>query len=731
MPHTLSSSSIDSTYNIRRNPLNMRNVDGSDLMLDKHSVNLNQRSSTNNGNGNNDIVVSQGFNAHRHRVSKSLSVPNVSTYSSPTDAMIDYINDKHDLGDDDLISPVHGSRLHYKQKQQHRHSVQETKVTKRHDFPRTSSLNDDSSSEISDITNTTDNFKLQLNIGTPYFLESSVMESYTNLSLPTNLNEVKNYAKNGSADNNSLSLSIMSQEDDPGLVRKNTITSSDKSAGRPEPSESQHLFQRLRKVREKVKKSEKGSKVELSRSDSHLVQKLTPVLSQNSRGFNRKNIKPSLPFSVSSESSQSDEDSSIYTGGQYTPSMNDGEFEGSENGSLIYQSSTSGSDVDMLSPETDTEIERLPIDVSDRGRLFLKINGLKELRLPLDMERNPRFMLTLDNSIQSVTTCAMPFKDGIIMSEINQEFELVVGEDLQLVMTLSAIMDPKKPPKDLADDSIRDSPSTSLSRKKRFGIFGSPKKEKVKDLQQNLEMEGSNIWANLTGPRGEFARAYILHSDIEPDIYGVAQVFNLSCYNEWATQTKIVQQPLPAVDKRKSNSQATRYVKHQVRLDPYHIGGLEVSMVYIPRAYRDEVLPSSLESCVKEIEHAMQKIAVDYNGFLSQQGGDCSYWRRRWFELQGSKLRGHHEESRKVRCTINLEEVEQVADDMCYGEQYSFRMRMRNGDIINFMADSVKARKDWVRHLNSALTYSVGRARTWTDMIAIYHRQGQERRYCE
>ena len=106
------------------------------------------------------------------------------------------------------------------------------------------------------------------------------------------------------------------------------------------------------------------------------------------------------------------------------------------------------------------------------------------------------------------------------------------------------------------------------------------------------------------------------------------------------------------------------------------------------------------------------------------EGGDCPYWRRRFFRLQGTKLTAYHEHTNQKRAVINLSKAVRLVDDRRTlladpvaptspakpsggnrrksafteeddGYQYveeGFRIRFANGETIDFYADSKAAK---------------------------------------
>lgn len=498
---------------------------------------------------------------------------------------------------------------------------------------------------------------------------------------------------------------------------------------------------------------------------------------------------------------------------------------------------------ETLKEEIEDEVEEKepenPIDPEDRGRLFVRVEGLQGLQLPLIRFRNPKFNMTLDNGVQSVTIDKHPI--NTTNPGVGQEFELVVGEDLQFILTFQAFMDPistlvedsdeEDDQKKREDEEARlrrereemekakrelRTPQSSPKKQSRFrSMFSSPKKKNVEEAanQQGLSLNGKQVtattkaientrdvkhhskspkkskkgdyiprdaWDGLIGPRGEFGRCYLVESQYEKEVYGRPRTFNVTLFNEWSytevpieTKTKEAEEPLQpslaellqatnkgvnnssrnkkhgagALLKETENSAAvSRYRQQQAKsreapvkykkvpVEPYKIASLQITMMYIPRATMDGALPFSMKAAIKELNLAKTYKNIALDGFLSQLGGDCHFWRRRWFTLRGAEIVGHTEDTKKVRTVLNLANVESVLDTeqmsnqdkremmaSCMYSDRSFKMSFKDGEVILFYADSVDAKDAWMEALDIAIKHCTGRSFDWTDVVMGYH----------
>lgn len=401
----------------------------------------------------------------------------------------------------------------------------------------------------------------------------------------------------------------------------------------------------------------------------------------------------------------------------------------------------------------------------ERGRLFVKVVGIKNLELPLPRNDRTYFQLTLDNGLHCVTTSDLEMGKNAV---IGQEFELVVLNDLEFQLTLTTRLPP--PPREPQICS-----STSATAKKGASkgaalsrFLTSPKKRAERERQEReaLEAEERQRKAELQRKRasvqptawdllhelvsntdGSFARAYVNLKSHEKDCFGRPLTVDIPCYNEWALEkdTDVINS---VRNKRGANS-------GPIRRPPYVIGHLELQLLYIPRPKDavEEDMPKSMSAAIREItradKEASENVEITHEGHLSQQGGDCQHWRRRFFRLQGPKLTAYHEHTNQKRAVINLSKASRLVDDKstlvadpvaatssrakrrksafaeedegyAYVEE-GFRIRFANGETIDFYADSHAAKVSWMKKLAQVIgkpaVSSEKRNLKWTDLV--------------
>lgn len=273
-------------------------------------------------------------------------------------------------------------------------------------------------------------------------------------------------------------------------------------------------------------------------------------------------------------------------------------------------------------------------DGEERGRLFVKVVGMKYLDLPLPRGKTgyhiqsfiltlfvgerSYFALTLDNGLHCVTTSWLELGKT---APIGQEFELIVQNDLEFHFTLQMKVDQQKLlPQDAAPASPTRQKASTFSR-----VFASPRKRRELEMKQQLatQQQKSNdvnagVWdrlRTLIARDGSFARAYVALSDHEKHAFGRPYTVDVACFNEWAVD----EQPSSVKSKRSTAS------SHTQRRPPYKIGKLELQLLFVPKpkGAKDDDMPKSMNSCIREMHEAENALSRSFEGFLSQQGGDC------------------------------------------------------------------------------------------------------------
>ncbi|KAJ4418835.1 Bud site selection protein bud4 [Neurospora sp. IMI 360204] len=371
----------------------------------------------------------------------------------------------------------------------------------------------------------------------------------------------------------------------------------------------------------------------------------------------------------------------------------------------------------------------------ERGRLFVKVMGVKDLDLPIPKNERTWFALTLDNGVHCVTTAWLELARN---APIGQEFELVVPNDLEFQLTLNVKLEKPAPVKQKVIPSpakITKAKTSTFSR-----VFASPKKRREMEMRQKEEEErlaqqqreaaarqmktqptAWDLLSPLAAEDGSFARSYVNLKEHESRCFGRPYTVDVAAFNEWATEEASFA----------SSVKSKRASTGPLRRAPYKIGKLELQLLFVPRpkGATDEDMPKSMNSCIREMKAAEERLAQSWEGVLSQQGGDCPYWRRRYFKLVGTKLTAYHEATRQPRATINLANAKRLIDDRralmekeitgkngkrrrsAFAEdeegymfvEEGFRIRFNNGELIDFYADSTEEKEGWMKVLGEII----------------------------
>ena len=214
---------------------------------------------------------------------------------------------------------------------------------------------------------------------------------------------------------------------------------------------------------------------------------------------------------------------------------------------------------------------------------------------------------------------------------IGQEFELVVLNDLEFQLTLATKLEEPKPIKPVESPSkVPKLKQSTFSR-----VFASPKKRKELEMKQQEEAQriarqkqqeaeaarrrqpsAWDLLHKLVNRDGSFARSYISLKDHETRSYGRPYTVDVPCFNEWATEE----------GRTAGSSKSGRSLLNGVqRKAPYKIGKLELQLLYVPKPKEatDEDMPKSMNACVRDLQDAERTAHQQWEGHLSQQGGDC------------------------------------------------------------------------------------------------------------
>ncbi|KAJ3829620.1 hypothetical protein F5880DRAFT_281351 [Lentinula raphanica] len=366
------------------------------------------------------------------------------------------------------------------------------------------------------------------------------------------------------------------------------------------------------------------------------------------------------------------------------------------------------------------------------GKVFVKVLGVKGLVVPMPAEQTA-VSCTLNNGIHFVTTPESRLgKD----CRIEQEFELIEHSKLEFTLTLKIRRDPHiiaqfkavVPPAPPRPPPMVTNPSSSSSKSSGMRSFfhSSPKKNKDKDKRHNTpppppppQLPPPRLTENLARylkPDGTLARAFVSFKDIAN-----------------RCDTRLFETTFPLIGQRAELG--NKYSTLQV-------GELVLQMFRLPPlpGLPPEELPQSLEECHRGLRHVNWHKMTYFEGTLTQNGGDCSSWRRRQFRVIGSNLVAFNDVTKRVTATINLRNAIAVEDnqdphkrdggvrspssgasryhdeyDGLFGVERSFRLVFPKEEIL-FFADTDEEKAKWLEILN-ALVGHIPPHPLWAELL--------------
>jgi hypothetical protein len=209
----------------------------------------------------------------------------------------------------------------------------------------------------------------------------------------------------------------------------------------------------------------------------------------------------------------------------------------------------------------------------------------------------------------------------------------VVPNDLEFQLTLNVKLEKPEPKALPASPTKMVKPKASTFSR----VFASPKKRKEMEArfraeeeayaqaqreaaakQRNIAPTSWDLISPLAADDGSFARSYVCLKDHETRCYGRPYMVEIAAFNEWAAE-----EPTFASSVKSKRTGPTSSVV--ARKAPYKIGKLEMQLLFVPRpkGSTDEDMPKSMNSCIRELKAAEERLKQSWEGHLSQQGGDC------------------------------------------------------------------------------------------------------------
>ncbi|EEB05123.2 medial ring protein Mid2 [Schizosaccharomyces japonicus yFS275] len=315
---------------------------------------------------------------------------------------------------------------------------------------------------------------------------------------------------------------------------------------------------------------------------------------------------------------------------------------------------------------------------STSGRLLVKLIELKNLTLPLAAGHDTMFMC-YQNGEEETRKWKVLRSHTAIQREYS--FDQVSGS--VLTWTLRAKYERPAP---------KPRPRSTLGK-----VFSSSRRKTVILDPVSQALNGH------VSPEGVFGTVTLNLDTIRNTALGRCQVLRLPIMNKWTVNT--------------TNPDA-KPTSHKV-------GEMEVHVFYIPALpVPPKDLPTTISAALQDLRMAEWDRTLLCDGYLSQQGGDCPYWRRRYFQLIGSKLVAFHQFSKARRATIDLSVATHIVDDNHYSDEdelegylfleTGFRIIFSDGEHVDFYAETVDEKEQWMATLRKHLGQCSKVSKSWT-----------------
>lgn len=354
--------------------------------------------------------------------------------------------------------------------------------------------------------------------------------------------------------------------------------------------------------------------------------------------------------------------------------------------------------VEPLVERNIVELKSKLID-GERGRLFFKINGINDIKLPQVSNRNCKFQMILDNGIHRLVTDFINFESNNFIN-IDKEFELIVADKLDIIITLKLKYDKPKAQKYTIAEK-----KTVKSKSKIGRLLGRKEVQIVnREIIKEPQHDALSDWiAN----DGSFGKLKIDFDDFENDILGKPNDFNLKCFNEWKVYKD------------------TRGKKIQIK-SPVEICSINFKMLFIPRSTHNEILPISISNALEQVQEANKVDDIINEGFMYQDGGDLESWTRRYYKLDGFDLLAFSDLNGKLKAKINLKNIHEIiSGSTITNRKFSESLKLNNGfklifgndETIEFGCDSTDQMERWIEILNQLSILSNFQRQPWLKLM--------------
>ena len=372
--------------------------------------------------------------------------------------------------------------------------------------------------------------------------------------------------------------------------------------------------------------------------------------------------------------------------------------------SMNFQKIASDTPTAKNSVKITDSMKKKKLVMGEQGRLFLKVENVNGLKLP-DMKRyNAKFQLTLDNGIHCIKTDFADIGDGNTI-KINKEFELIVAEKLDIVLTLKLKYDKPLPQKIQVSEK-----KTVKSKGLKGKLFGKKDVQIVKKMVTKPAEE--DLLSSYIASDGSFSKLKISFDDYKQQIFGKPSTYSLTCYNEW-----------------KSTKASSGVVKNY---KPIAICALNMKMMFLPRISEKEIFPLSINNALSQLREMRNFAEVQHEGFLWQEGGDVQVSTRRMYKLNNYDMQAFNISNNKLKAKINMKKVIDVVSPQTGSAQgkrvisdydgmllnHGFRIVFANKEHIDFGCDTAAERDAWVEKIQELITVKNVKRQPWLTTMA-------------
>ncbi|EPX73183.1 medial ring protein Mid2 [Schizosaccharomyces octosporus yFS286] len=315
-------------------------------------------------------------------------------------------------------------------------------------------------------------------------------------------------------------------------------------------------------------------------------------------------------------------------------------------------------------------------NMQGRGRLYVRLEGIRNLTIPLASGVTTNFTYEL-SGIKGTA----PWKPLHTTTSIEKEYIFDESSDPFIVWNLRAKYEPPK----------------TRSRSGLGKVFSTSRR---KSAIMDPVSEALHGYVLKDGTFGELSLDV---DSISRSALGRCQSMMVPIIDKWIVD--------PTVRDAKPSSRK--------------VGDMMVHVFALPTLpVSPSELPSSIEAAMEDLKLAEWDRTLLCDGYLCQQGGDCPYWRRRYFQLIGSKLVAFQPFTKTRRATIELSEATHIVDDNHYSDEEElegylyfetgFRIIFKNSDYIDFYAETVEEKEEWMSTLRQYLGQCARVRKKWT-----------------